>query len=79
MDALLGLLPVETFVSWLGELFQTELAKLSLLFLLAAEIHKRTVKKEFALLRASIDHVADVMGKKFDEHEVRLKRLEERE
>ena len=76
---LLSLLPLDFAVRWLGELFQTEMAKMALLFLLAGEIHKRAVKKEFALLRQSIDHVADVMGKRIDGIESRIIRLEREE
>lgn len=73
MDYLLGLVPLD----WLGELFQAELTRLTFLFFIAAEIHKRHVKKEFALLRGSIDHVAAVMEKKYDDHESRLRALEQ--
>lgn len=76
MDWLLGLLPVDFIVSWLGEAFQSELGKMAFLFLLAAEIHKRAMRKEFTLLRGSIDHVADVMGKRIDGIEKRLVSLE---
>lgn len=69
---------MELLLSFFGDVLQSELAKFTFLFLLAAEIHKRAVKKEMALLRGSIDHLAEVMGKKFDDHEDRLRRLEEK-
>lgn len=76
---LLSLLPIDFALSWLGDLFQTEMAKMTFLFILAGEIHKRAVKKEFALLRQSIDHVAEVMGKRIDGIESRINRLEKEE
>lgn len=46
-------------------------------FLIASEIHSRKVKKEFSLLRESIDHVAAVTEKRFTGFDERLKRIED--
>lgn len=66
---------------WLGEVLQSEVMKMTVGFMLAARLHRQWVKKDmaeqFAKIAKSIDHVADVMGRKYDEHEVRIKRLED--
>lgn len=78
MDAGLGLLGFDQIYSLLSELFEHDLTKFTLLFFFAAKLHERSQKKEFALLRQSIDHVAEVMGKRIDGHDVRIVALESR-
>lgn len=76
MDAVLALLNFDQIYSLLSELFAHDLAKFTLVFFIAAKLHERGVKKEFALLRGSIDHVADVMGKRIDGLDARVGTLE---
>lgn len=61
----------------LGELLQSEVAKMTFAFLIAARLHANWVKKEFAMLRQSIDHVAEATGKRLDGFDQRIKQLEE--
>lgn len=79
LSGISGVLPVDLIASWLSSAMQSEYMKIIGLFFLAAEVHKRAMKKEFGLLRGSIDHVADVMGKRIDGIEVRLNRIEKKD
>lgn len=72
MELIFGLLDLEL----VGEIFSVETARLSIAFIIAERLHASMVKKELGLLRGSIDHVADVMGKRLDSLEVRIERLE---
>lgn len=76
MDAILDLVASGPIAEWLGGLFGTELGKLSIMFILAAAFHRKTVKKEFGLLRESIDHLSAVLGKRIDGLESRIDDLE---
>lgn len=76
MDAVLALLNFDHLYSLLAELFEHDLAKFSLLFIIAAKLHERAVKKENFLLRGSIDHLADVLGKRLDGIDARVVALE---
>lgn len=64
---------------WLSGLLQAEVTKMTIAFMIASEIHSRKVKKEFALLRESIEHVAGVTDKRFRSFEDRLTAMENRE
>lgn len=75
----LSIIPVDALTSWLTSAMQSEYMKIAGLFLLAAEVHKRGMQKEFVLLRKSIDHVAEVMGKRIDGIEIRLNRIERKD
>lgn len=88
MDLLLGLLSSDALLEGLSELFHAEITRMTIAFVIAAKMHERTVKKEnalmrqenaqgSALMRASIDHVADVLGKRLDSFDRRLTRIEE--
>ena len=80
MDELLGLVNLLTgdvLFTWLGELFQAEVTKMTIAFMVASELHSRRVKKEFVLLRSSIDHVAEVTEKRFSAFDARLSRVEQ--
>jgi alpha-D-ribose 1-methylphosphonate 5-triphosphate synthase subunit PhnH len=75
-EVLLGLVSSDVLLHWVGELFQAEVTKMAIAFMVAAELHSRKVKKEFALLRESIDHVASAMGKRLDGLDERMGRIE---
>lgn len=67
---------MEVLFDWAGEALQSEVFKMTIAFMLAARLHARWVKQEFSLLRKSIDHVAEVMSKRVDGLEGRVKKLE---
>jgi hypothetical protein len=68
--------------AWLTQLLQSEVAKMTLAFMLAARLHRAWVRKDmseqFSLLRRSIDHVAEVIGKRIDSLDVRIGRIEKK-
>lgn len=73
---------IEFFVSgpvyeWLNDLLHLEVTKMTVAFLIASEIHSRKVKKEFSLLRESIDHVSEVLGVRLTQIEGRVRKLED--
>lgn len=82
MDVLLQIVGEGPIFSWLAELLQSEVAKMTLAFMLAARLHRQWIKKDlaeqFSLLRRSIDHVAEVMGKRIDSLDARVEKLEKK-
>jgi hypothetical protein len=64
---------------WLNDLLHAEVTKMTVAFLIASEVHSRKVKKEFSLLRESIDHVARVMESRFRIVEERLEKIENKD
>lgn len=56
--------------------FHAEVTKMTIAFMIASEVHSRKVKKEFSLLRESIDHVAAVTENRFRSFDERLARIE---
>lgn len=74
---------VELFVNgpifdWLNDLLHAEVTKMTIAFMIASEVHSRKVKKEFSLLRESIDHVAEVTQTRFKTFEERLAAIEKK-
>lgn len=76
MEAFLSLLSFDQIFNLFTELFEHDLAKFTLLFFLATKLHERAVRKENSLLRGSIDHLAEVLGRRLDEIDVRVGALE---
>lgn len=68
--------------NWAADFAQSEVAKMTLAFLIAARAHRAWVKKDmaeqFGLLKNSIDHVAGVLGKRLDGLEERVEKLEDK-
>ncbi len=78
MDWLLELFLNGPLFDWLNDLLHAEVTKMTIAFMIASEVHSRKVKKEFGLLRQSIDHVAEVTERRFKGFEDRLTRIEQR-
>lgn len=77
MDLLLGLLSGDALFDLLAEFLRSEVTKMTIAFIIASKLHERTVKKENALMRASIDHVAAVMGKRLDLVDQEIEKIKE--
>lgn len=77
MEYLIELIISGPIFEWINDLLNAEVTKMTVAFLIASEIHSRKVKKEFSLLRESIDHVAAVTEKRFTGFDERLKRIED--
>lgn len=71
---------LDLIFNWGSELLSAEVTKMTLAFMIAARLHRAWVRKDmseqFGLLRQSIEHVADSLGRRLDAHEVRLDKLE---
>lgn len=89
MDVLLQVVGEGPIFSWLAELMQSEVAKMTLAFMLAYEVHQRKMKKEAKereareeerarLLRQAIDHLSEVLGKRIDNLDARVEKLEKK-
>lgn len=87
MDALLELLNGDLIFAWLGELFQSEVSKMTLAFMVAARLHRSWVKKDmteqFSQITQAINNVADTVSrdialhsKRLDDLSVRVENLE---
>lgn len=81
MDFLLSLVQGDFVFTWLGEVFQSEVAKMTIAFMVAARLHRQWVKKDMAEFRdaitKSLDHVADALSRRMDEFDRRLSQVEE--
>jgi len=82
MDALLELIAAGPVFDWLGELLQSEVAKMTLAFMVAARLHRAWVKKDmteqFARITSSIDNLADRLTMDLTQHSRRIDDLSSR-
>lgn len=79
MDYIIAFLVDGPIYEWLNDLLHLEVTKMTVAFLIASEIHSRKVKKEFGLLRESIDHVSTVLGTRLTGIEGRVEKLEKKD
>lgn len=81
MDFIWSIFSSDFILDFGKEALHSEVIKYTIAFLIAARLHRRWVKedmaKQFSLLRESIDHVADVMGKRIDDLDDRIDRIEQ--
>ncbi len=82
MDWLLQLVGSSAVVEWAHEALHSEVSKQTAAFLIAAYLHRGWVKKDmaqqFALLRGTIDHVAEIMDKRINDLDQRIDSLEKK-
>lgn len=82
MSTLNELLGNDFITAWLVDFIHADVAKMTLAFAIAAWFHrgwvKKDMKEQFGLLRESIDHVADAMGKRMDGLDRRVDHLEDK-
>ncbi len=79
-DAVSGLLGQFGVTEWARELLHTDVAKMTIAFTIAAQLHRRWVKKDvaeaFGKLEAAINNVAKTVSQDFAAHTKRLESIE---
>lgn len=79
---LLGIGLESALFTWFAELIQSEVAKMTFAFMLAARLHRAWVKKDmteqFASITAAINNVADKLTLELNHHSKRVDDIGER-
>lgn len=80
--ALWGISRMDQLFVWLNDVFQSEVAKYTISFMVAARMHRAWVKKDmgeqFGRITASIDNVADKLTLELISHTKEIKGLSAR-
>lgn len=80
MDWIFDLLSQVGVTEWARELLHTDVAKMTIAFTVAAQLHRRWVRKDvtfqFEKVTAAINNVADTVSKGFQAHTQRFEKIE---
>jgi hypothetical protein len=80
LDYVITVLEATGFGEWFAELFRSDVAKMTLAFTIAAQMHRRWVKKDvteqFGKLEGAINNVARNLSQDFAVHNSRLEKIE---
>lgn len=65
-------------LDWAGSLFQTEVAKMTIAFLVAARLHRKWIKQDIVALTDAINNVAKTVSQGLELHSKRIDELTHR-